>query len=214
MSDENEVTPPSKKVSFKIPECLTFFATLGLILYAEPFSNYTANLISRFSKQDNSAIVKILNENVILTLAAQVMTIPLMAYYFNRISLISFVAITNHVFLGFFFNARKLPFAAGGETSAATSAQACIFHMLADLFGRIVQICITCGKIAVVTNVFSNVFRVDVSAILECGAFLQGIEGDVVCAVAVFACVLVKVQEALDHLAAHHGLFDDLFGIW
>ena len=71
---------------------LSFFATLGLILYAEPFSNYTANLISRFSKQDNSAIVKILNENVILTLAAQVMTIPLMAYYFNRISLISFIA--------------------------------------------------------------------------------------------------------------------------
>ena len=71
---------------------LSFFATLGLILYAEPFSTYTANLISKFSKQDNSAIVKILNENVILTLAAQVMTIPLMAYYFNRISLISFIA--------------------------------------------------------------------------------------------------------------------------
>jgi len=71
---------------------LSFFATLGLILYAEPFSNYTANLISRFSKQDNTAVVKILNENVILTLAAQVMTIPLMAYYFNRISLISFIA--------------------------------------------------------------------------------------------------------------------------
>jgi competence protein ComEC len=71
---------------------LSFFATLGLILYDEPFSNYTANLISRFSKQDNSAVVKILNENVILTLAAQVMTIPLMAYYFNRISLISFIA--------------------------------------------------------------------------------------------------------------------------
>jgi competence protein ComEC len=71
---------------------LSFFATLGLILYAEPFSTYTANLISRFSKQDNTAIVKILNENVILTLAAQVMTIPLMAYYFNRISLISFIA--------------------------------------------------------------------------------------------------------------------------
>ena len=71
---------------------LSFFATLGLILYAEPFSNYTAALISKFSKQDNSVIVKILNENVILTLAAQVMTIPLMAYYFNRISLISFIA--------------------------------------------------------------------------------------------------------------------------
>ena len=71
---------------------LSFFATLGLILYAEPFSNYTASIISKISKQDNSAIVKILNENIILTLAAQVMTIPLMAYYFNRISLISFIA--------------------------------------------------------------------------------------------------------------------------
>ncbi|MCB9722374.1 MAG: ComEC/Rec2 family competence protein [Candidatus Omnitrophica bacterium] len=71
---------------------LSFFATLGLILYAEPFSNITARAIERISKQDNSAIIDILNENVILTLAAQVMTIPLMMYYFNRISLISFIA--------------------------------------------------------------------------------------------------------------------------
>ncbi|MBL8063442.1 MAG: ComEC/Rec2 family competence protein [Anaerolineales bacterium] len=71
---------------------LSFFATLGLILYAEPFSNYTANLISKISRQDNSTLVNILNDNVILTLAAQVMTIPLMAYYFQRFSLISFVA--------------------------------------------------------------------------------------------------------------------------
>lgn len=71
---------------------LSFFATLGLILYAEPFSNITARAIEKISKRDNSAMVKILNENVILTLAAQVMTIPIMAYYFQRISLISFVA--------------------------------------------------------------------------------------------------------------------------
>lgn len=71
---------------------LSFFATLGLILYAEPFSTYTANLIAKLTREDTSVIVRILNENVILTLAAQVMTIPLMAYYFNRISLISFLA--------------------------------------------------------------------------------------------------------------------------
>ncbi|HNC09520.1 MAG TPA: ComEC/Rec2 family competence protein, partial [Anaerolineales bacterium] len=71
---------------------LSFFATLGLILYAEPFSTYTAGLIAKLSKHDTSAFVNILNENVILTLAAQVMTIPLMAYYFQRISLISFIA--------------------------------------------------------------------------------------------------------------------------
>lgn len=71
---------------------LSFFATLGLILYAEPFSDFTASLIEKISKTDNSAIIRIVNDNVILTLAAQVMTIPLMMYYFNRISIISFIA--------------------------------------------------------------------------------------------------------------------------
>ncbi len=71
---------------------LSFFATLGLILYAEPFSNLTARIIEKITQQENSAIVSIINDNVILTLAAQVMTIPLMAYYFNRISIISFFA--------------------------------------------------------------------------------------------------------------------------
>jgi competence protein ComEC len=71
---------------------LSFFATLGLILYAEPFSIITARLIEKFTKQENSALTNIINDNVILTLAAQVMTIPLMAYYFQRISLISFIA--------------------------------------------------------------------------------------------------------------------------
>lgn len=71
---------------------LSFFATLGLILYAEPFSNITAHLIEKISGQDNSTVINIINDNVILTLAAQVMTIPLMAYYFQRISVISFIA--------------------------------------------------------------------------------------------------------------------------
>ncbi len=71
---------------------LSFFATLGLILYAEPFSNITANLIEKISRTDNSAVIRIINDNVILTLAAQVMTIPLMMYYFNRISIVSFIA--------------------------------------------------------------------------------------------------------------------------
>ena len=71
---------------------LSFFATLGLILYAEPLSNFTASLIAKAFKEDITVIVKILNENVVLTLAAQLMTIPLMAYYFQRFSLISFIA--------------------------------------------------------------------------------------------------------------------------
>ena len=71
---------------------LSFFATLGLILYAEPFSNFTSNLISKFSKGDTSTITRIINEYFILTLAAQLTTIPIMAYHFKRISLISFIA--------------------------------------------------------------------------------------------------------------------------
>jgi competence protein ComEC len=71
---------------------LSFFATLGLTLYAEPFSNFTGSLIAKLSKQDTSALVRIINETVVLTFAAQLTTIPIMAYQFKRISLISFVA--------------------------------------------------------------------------------------------------------------------------
>lgn len=71
---------------------LSFFATLGLILYAEPFSNFVNDLISRYSKSDTSALTRIINDNIILTFAAQLTTIPIMAYHFKRISLISFVA--------------------------------------------------------------------------------------------------------------------------
>jgi len=71
---------------------LSFFATLGLILYAEPFSNFTGNLISKIIKSDISLLTRVLNDYVILTFAAQLTTIPIMAYHFKRISLISFVA--------------------------------------------------------------------------------------------------------------------------
>jgi competence protein ComEC len=71
---------------------LSFFATLGLILYAGPFSNFTSSLISKISKQDMSMFARIINDNVVLTFAAQLTTIPIMAYHFKRISLISFIA--------------------------------------------------------------------------------------------------------------------------
>ncbi|HCK65015.1 MAG TPA: hypothetical protein DHW49_02015, partial [Anaerolineae bacterium] len=71
---------------------LSFFATLGLILYAEPFSQFTENLLAKFSKGDISTFTKLINENVLLTFAAQLTTIPIMAYHFNRISLISLIA--------------------------------------------------------------------------------------------------------------------------
>lgn len=71
---------------------LSFFATLGLILYSEPFSNFTQHLIERLTREDTGTIARIVNENVTLTFAAQLTTIPIMAYHFQRISLVSFIA--------------------------------------------------------------------------------------------------------------------------
>lgn len=71
---------------------LSFFATLGLILYAEPFSLFFTNMFSRFSNGDTTTFSRIFNDNVVLTFAAQLTTIPIMAYHFKRISLVSFIA--------------------------------------------------------------------------------------------------------------------------
>jgi len=67
---------------------LSFLATLGLILYAEPFANITAKI---FNITDGTTL-RLLNDNFILTLAAQMMTIPVMLYYFHRFSWVSFIA--------------------------------------------------------------------------------------------------------------------------
>jgi competence protein ComEC len=72
---------------------LSFFATLGLILYGEPFENAAEKIITRFTSSDTAAkIVSPLSEFILLTFAAQLTTIPIMAYQFKQISLVSFVA--------------------------------------------------------------------------------------------------------------------------
>ena len=72
---------------------LSFFATLGLILYAEPFSNFVSNLLIRyFPVSTAQKIIQPLSDFVLLTFAAQLTTIPIMAYHFQRISLVSFIA--------------------------------------------------------------------------------------------------------------------------
>jgi competence protein ComEC len=72
---------------------LSFFATLGLILYAEPFSRFANGLITRyFPSSTGEKAAQLFSEFVLLTLAAQVTTIPIMAYHFQRLSLVSFLA--------------------------------------------------------------------------------------------------------------------------
>ena len=72
---------------------LSFFATLGLILYADPFSQFANRIITKyFPTSTAEKAAELVSEFVLLTLAAQVTTIPIMAYHFQRISLVSFLA--------------------------------------------------------------------------------------------------------------------------
>ena len=72
---------------------LSFFATLGLILYAEPFSQFSARVLTRyFPISTVEKVIQPLSDFVLLTFAAQLTTIPIMAYHFQRISLVSFIA--------------------------------------------------------------------------------------------------------------------------
>ncbi len=72
---------------------LSAAATLGLILYAEPFTQTATRLLARFTSAQNAdRLVGAVGEFSILTLAAQVTTLPLMMFYFHQLSLISLAA--------------------------------------------------------------------------------------------------------------------------
>ena len=72
---------------------LSFFATLGLILYAEPFQNWAVNSITRYTTEGTAQkLAAPISEYILLTLAAQLTTLPIMAYHFKRISLVSLIA--------------------------------------------------------------------------------------------------------------------------
>ncbi len=68
---------------------LSFMATLGLVLFAGPLQRrWQARMGDRLPRQ----ISAILTEGLLLTVAAQMTTLPLIVLYFGRLSLISFVA--------------------------------------------------------------------------------------------------------------------------
>ena len=78
---------------------LSFAATLGLILYAQPMEQWVKRILRRTGTQAGpdadariSNLAGIISSLFLLTLAAQVTTIPIMAYHFNRLSLVSFIA--------------------------------------------------------------------------------------------------------------------------
>lgn len=72
---------------------LSFFATLGLILYAESFQEWAVKIITRYTTPGAAQkIAAPISEYFLFTLAAQLTTLPIMAYHFKRISLVSLIA--------------------------------------------------------------------------------------------------------------------------
>ncbi len=72
---------------------LSFMATLSLMLYADPFTRWTERQLQRLlSRQQTRRVMGIVSEAVVITLAAQVLTLPLMVGYFQQLSLISLPA--------------------------------------------------------------------------------------------------------------------------
>ncbi len=69
---------------------LSFFATLGLALYTEPLSKRFDQLLAAlFPRTFAQSIGAFLAEPLVVTLAVQITTLPLIALYFNRLSLVS-----------------------------------------------------------------------------------------------------------------------------
>jgi competence protein ComEC len=72
---------------------LSFFATLGLVLYAQPLQDWAVGLITRFTTPGRARkIAAPLSEYLLFTVAAQLTTLPIMAYHFKRLSLVALIA--------------------------------------------------------------------------------------------------------------------------
>jgi competence protein ComEC len=72
---------------------LSFTATLGLMLYADPFTQWTRQRLTRvMDRKLTNQVMGVLSEAVLLTLAAQIITLPLMVGYFRQLSLVSLLA--------------------------------------------------------------------------------------------------------------------------
>ncbi|MCJ7658034.1 MAG: ComEC/Rec2 family competence protein [Anaerolineales bacterium] len=72
---------------------LSFAATLGLVLYAEPLTQIFTNLTSRFIPATTAErLAKPIGEYFLFTMAAMVTTLPVIIYFFHRFSIVSFIA--------------------------------------------------------------------------------------------------------------------------
>ena len=71
---------------------LSFVATLGLILYATPLQKTVEGWVARALPLERvKLMIDVASDALLVTLAAQLVTIPLIAYYFKQISLLSLI---------------------------------------------------------------------------------------------------------------------------
>jgi competence protein ComEC len=71
---------------------LSFSATLGLILYAEPLQQAFIRFTEKFFSSERARqIAEPVGEYVLMTLAAQITTLPILAYHFHQLSLIALI---------------------------------------------------------------------------------------------------------------------------
>lgn len=72
---------------------LSFAATLGLIVMVPPLEEAFEGTLARFVEAGRArTVTSLLNEALIVTLAAQIATIPIMVYYFHKISVVGLLA--------------------------------------------------------------------------------------------------------------------------
>jgi competence protein ComEC len=72
---------------------LSFAATLGIMLFAEPFTNGFTTLATHFIPREKAEhLAGPVGEYFLITLAALLTTLPLMIYYFKRLSLTALIA--------------------------------------------------------------------------------------------------------------------------
>ena len=77
------------RVLWDISFQLSFFATLGLALFADPFSRTFDEGLRRLFNRDVAGLLSaFLSEPIVVTVAALVTTLPLTVLYFNRLSLV------------------------------------------------------------------------------------------------------------------------------
>ncbi len=72
---------------------LSFAATLGLILYTPLLQSWFERLLSKaLSPGTAKGVVEMLNEAFIVTLAAQITTLPIIVYHFRQLSLVTLLS--------------------------------------------------------------------------------------------------------------------------